>query len=222
MSKTSYTVTKIPIIATRSHLITKEESLKMGYQEDLIDRVLEGLPTEFGRSLIFDKEDTIVKRGRPRRHAMTEEETLNKSVNRDRKKHVASDPITNLIRTGASQSEVFDAILIEMANEVASLGFDKTIAASKGRDTVAYASKRISALKGLAEGWTKRMESNSQGKIDLSSKPIQRLYEFFAKKIITTCQELGYTEDETKVFVARLSEVMENWEEEAKRYISSD
>ena len=105
-----------------------------------------------------------------------------------------------------------------MAEEAASIEFEKHEAARHGQDTSTHSTKRARVLKNIADTWLKRKQQIEGGIIDLDSPAFKVLFgyilETFQEAMIASGSRSEQIETIFTKLVSSLSE--ESWKQEAK------
>jgi hypothetical protein len=171
--------------------------------------------------LLSSSGSPIVMRGKPGRKsksALTAVTPQIAEIEQARTEHLAVDSLRKATRKDASGDAVFDAIIAAMAEEAASLDFDKSEAARHGGDTSSLSSKRARVLKGMADSWLRRKSQIEGGVIDLDSPAFQALFglilETFKSSMLDAGSRAEFVETVFSKLVSQLGEV--SWRQEAK------
>lgn len=91
-------------------------------------------------------------------------------VERRKTKALEQDPILRQVKEGTLDSaDILQEVIRGFAEEAALLKFDRSEAARKGEETAPLSSRRLTALRSLADVWLKRMDQMGSKSIDLDS-----------------------------------------------------
>jgi len=139
-------------------------------------------------------------------------------VEQARIEHMSTDALRRAARKDADSDDVFSALIAAMAEEAASIDFDKAEAARHGGDTATLSSKRARILKGMADTWLKRKQQIEGGVIDLDSPAFQALFglilETFKGAMLDSGARPELIETTFAKLVASLSD--DGWKQDAK------
>lgn len=130
-----------------------------------------------------------------------------------RQKFINSDPLVKAVEGKADPVEILFQVKASVAREASSLAFEQVEAQKRGRDTAQTSSRRIEALKKIAEIELKLRELEAES-INFSSERFQKVFAFFVQKLTETAEET-LPEEARDLFLNRFASAMENWEEEA-------
>ena len=153
-------------------------------------------------------------RGRPRKEVPDHTQTM-----AERDAHVSQDELVQSLSTSKQDSiSALRGIQLRIAQEAAVLEFDRQHLAKQGKDTQMLSSRRVSALKEVAELEAKIRLLKDEGVIDLHDEKVQKLFQFW----ITTIQEVAaevLPQEQSDVFLNALITAMESWEERASALV---
>jgi|SaaInlV_130m_DNA_2_1039683.scaffolds.fasta_scaffold30004_2 hypothetical protein len=163
----------------------------------------------------------IVMRGKPGRKRKNELASLSPQigeVEQARTEHISLDPLRRAARKDADGDGVFHALLSAMAEEAASIEFEKHEAARHGQDTSTHSTKRSRVLKNIADTWLKRKHQIEGGIIDLDSPAFQVLFGYILETFKEAMLDTGTRSEHIEtIFVKLVSELgNDSWREEAK------
>lgn len=91
---------------------------------------------------------------------------------------VEEDELLETIKHNPEGSTVLDFVMTGLAEEAASLAFERTEAERKGDSTSQISMRRINALKAVGDSWIKRKEQIANGGVDMDSPAFKRLFQF--------------------------------------------
>ena len=163
----------------------------------------------------------IVMRGKPGRKAKSTLQAVTpqiEEVEQARVEHMSLDPLRRAANRNAESDDVFNALIAAMADEAASVEFDKTEVARHGGDTATLSAKRARILKGIADTWLKRKQQVSGGIIDLDSPAFKALFGMILEMFKSAMLEAGSRPEYIETVFAKLvvSLSQESWKQEAK------
>lgn len=125
----------------------------------------------------------IIMRGRPGRKPKNK--TLApvtpqiQEVSDARDDHLDSDHVSHTLKnTPESDEQVLNGILVSLAQEAASIEFDRMEAQRHGKETSAISTKRARVLKAMADVVLKRKQLSEGGIVDLESPIFKALFSY--------------------------------------------
>lgn len=163
----------------------------------------------------------IVMRGKPGRKSKSALKAVTPQiaeVEQARVEHLSLDPLRRATKKNAEGDEVFNALIAAMAEEAASVEFDKSEAGRHGGDTASLSSKRARILKGMADTWLKRKQQVAGGAIDLDSPAFKALFGMILEMFKAAMIESGTRSEHIETIFAKLvvSLGQESWKQEAR------
>lgn len=163
----------------------------------------------------------IVMRGKPGRKSKSALRAVTPQiaeVEQARVEHLSLDPLRRAANKNAEGDDVFNALIAAMAEEAASVDFDKSEAARHGGDTAAMSAKRARILKGMADTWLKRKSQVSGGSIDLDSPAFKALFGMMLEMFKSAMEASGSRPEHIETVFAKLvaSLSQESWKQEAR------
>lgn len=160
-----------------------------------------------------------VKRGRGRPRKINPKPTVSDleyhaAMTEERAKFVAQDPVVKSTSSNRDAVDVMRQIKIEVAKEAAALLFQRVENEKFGKDSAQISSRRIAALKEIANI---ELEIKKLGvdMIDVRSEKFQKIVMMLIEKFRDVAQEVLTTEQFDLLF-NKLQTSMENWEEQAE------
>ena len=135
---------------------------------------------------------------------------------------VEEDPVLKAARETPEDAAVLQQVLLALGEEAASIKHERQKAERNGERTSEYSTRRIAALKAVADTWLKRKDQLVSRGIDMAS-PAFRVY---LKFLMETVQEAmlgsGVRPEMVETVFARLAKSMDgDWETEARNRIKS-
>ncbi len=161
----------------------------------------------------------IVMRGKPGRKVtrLTPVSDNVEEVMEARSDHLKADHLLSTTLSGAENEEVMDTLLASLAQEAASIAFEKAEAERHGQDTSSLAVKRARVLKMTADTWLKRRDKNLGGTIDLDSPAFEALFAFILETLRGAMDDAGLRQEHVETVFAKISKrLADTWKEEAK------
>jgi hypothetical protein len=156
-------------------------------------------------------------RGRPRKinpQPTTSDLEYHKEMTRRKATFMDADPIVAGTKEHKDPIEVLHRIKEQIALEAAALHFQRIENEKIGKDSAQVSSRRISALKEVAQI---ELEIRKLGvhTVDLKSEQMQRVFKMFITKIRDEAKEVLPTEQFDLLF-NRLQTSLDGWEDEAE------
>lgn len=173
----------------------------------------------------FLKCGTKKKRGRPRKVELPVENKEAEDKLKVKEKILEQDPLTNILRKNPNSLDVLDVLMVEIAQESASLQFERHEAERKGRDTTNLSHKKVSSLKALSEVFFKKREASLDQAFDFKSKRFGRLMEwFFIKVVKKAAVSSSMAPEQINILFDNIAKTFEDdsWENDAMEYIKGD
>lgn len=160
--------------------------------------------------------------GRPQKITGMDLPPVNESVAEViRAKHnsMKSDELTHVVRTNPESSNVLDLVLTAIAEEAASLGFERQDLERRGQPTSQVSLRRIGALKAIGETWLRRKEQIANSGVDMDSPAFKRLFEFIVETFRLSMADAKMRPEMINTIFAKLSNRLndDDWAREAGR-----
>ena len=135
-----------------------------------------------------------------------------------RKTHLKKDHILSQAKKNADSSDVLTNVIVGLAEESASLGFERVEAERRGEKTSSISVRRVNALKAVGDVWLKRKEQVSSNSIDMESKAFKVLFGHIAETFRVACDEAGVRPEMTDTIFANFGTLIDedDWLVEAK------
>lgn len=131
-----------------------------------------------------------------------------------RERHVASDPVVGAVTTGTDPRDVLNLLKVEIAREAASLHFERLEVEKRGRDTGQVSTRRIEALKKIAE-IELRLKELYPSALDLRGEAVQTVFRLWVERMTSVAEEVLAPES-LAMFFNRFATAMVDWESEAE------
>jgi hypothetical protein len=127
---------------------------------------------------------------------------------------VEEDEVVKAARNRANPAEMFRLLLIQAAQNAASLTFQRIEQQKRGEDTSGLINRHNKALKEVASLQAELRELGQQT-LDPRSENFQRVFHLWVENLKVVVQEI-LTPEQANLFYNKLTTVMENWEEQAE------
>lgn len=131
---------------------------------------------------------------------------------RDRTEYVKRQDLTQVITAKKSTIDTIDVVLVEIAEELAHLKFERRKAAKEGKNTANYTIGRINSLGRLAELLLKKKESMMQEELDLKSSRFQAVFRVWMEFFHDAMEKSGITPELIDVIFQQMKADMVDWE----------
>jgi len=128
------------------------------------------------------------------------------------------DKILGNVMTNIESGDVLNSVIEGLAEESASLKFERSEAERKGENTSQLSIRRVNALKAVGDAWIKKKEMLSNQTIDMDSKAFKILFGFLAETFRRACDEAKVRPEMTESIFANFGKMIdaEEWMKEAK------
>ena len=142
-------------------------------------------------------------------------------VMKQKEEFLEEDELLAVISTSPEKSEVLDYVLKGLAEEAASLAFERIDAERTGATTSQVSMRRIGALKAVADSWLKRKELIANAGVDMDSPAFKRLFKFVLETLKDTLGDAGIRPEMVEtVFTALSKKLDDDWTREAHKRMS--
>lgn len=186
-----------------------------------------------GHDAILDGDDFVLLRGEPitmktkpgRKKKIPVPAGAPQAVNQvtaqvraAKKAYLKKDPLLASISQSVDSEDVLHYAMRILAEETASLGFERTEAERKGKETSQLSIRRIGAVKSVVDSWLKRKDQLAGKMIDLGSPAFAVLFSFMVETFREAMLNGGVAPDQVETIFTGLSERMGDdlWEQEAR------
>jgi hypothetical protein len=140
-----------------------------------------------------------------------------------REDYMDSNVVTRGLEKNPDGDEAFNLILKGMADEAASIEFDRLEAQRNGQEASDLATKRARILKAIADLILSRKKSSDGGVIDLESPVFQALFKLILESFRESMEEAGTRPEHVETIFAKLVIKLADpsWKEDAKNKMKS-
>ena len=104
---------------------------------------------------------------------------------------LSRDPVLSTTTLDPESSDVLTSVLVGLAEESASLAFERQEAERRGDSTSQISLRRVNALKAVGDTWLKKKELISSSSIDLESRAFKIIFIHIAETFRKACDEAG-------------------------------
>ncbi len=128
------------------------------------------------------------------------------------------DKILGNVISNIESGDVLNSVIEGLAEESASLKFERAEAERKGENTSQLSIRRVNALKAVGDAWIKKKEMLSNQTIDMDSKSFKILFGYIAETFRRACDEAKVRPEMTESIFANFGKMIdaEEWVKEAK------
>jgi hypothetical protein len=142
---------------------------------------------------------------------IVDQEELDKDVRR-RIKFVSSQEIVTKLKDGVSTAEAIDILLVEIAEELSHIKYERRKVAKDGKSTLNYTISRVNSLKNLAELLLKRKEAALAERLDLKSPRLQKIFQIWMEFFYDSMTKCGIEERIVDLVFQQMKADMKDWE----------
>lgn len=135
-----------------------------------------------------------------------------------------NDAVFDQTKKNADSSEVLTHVLVGLAEESASLAFEREEAERRGESTSQISLRRVNALRAVGDTWIKKKELMSSKSIDLESKSFKKVFGHIAETFRKACDEAGVRPELAESVFATFGKMVDDpeWLTDAKKAMESD
>lgn len=141
-----------------------------------------------------------------------------------KKAKLSNDAVFDTTKKNADSSDVLTHVLVGLAEESASLAFEREEAERRGESTSQISLRRVNALRAVGDTWIKKKEIMSSKSIDLESKTFKRVFGHIAETFRKACDEAGVRPELAESVFATFGKMVDDpeWVIDAKKAMESD
>ena len=169
--------------------------------------------------LLKETGEPLVMKGSPGRKSTPNLEASNEVVAeilRKKQETLARDPLLKIAKDSPESADLLHLVMVGLAEESASIGFERAEAEREGKGTSTISVRRIGALKSVAETWLRRKEQLVDREIDLKGPAFKTIFTFVLETFRLSLEDSGLRPEMIETVLAKLSErIKDGWEEEA-------
>jgi hypothetical protein len=135
----------------------------------------------------------------------------------ERERFIAADPLVTAVINGEDTRTILRVLISQIVREAAALEFQRLEAEKRGRDGAQISSRRVDALKKVAEIELKLRELDGE-QWNLRAERFQKLFALWAEKLVAIATEVLPAEMRD-IYMNRIATAFEGWEESASEQI---
>ena len=138
-----------------------------------------------------------------------------------KKEQIESDPLVDTAKKNPDSSDLLSKVIEGLAEESASLAFERSEAERKGESTAQISSKRVQALKAVGDTWLKKKEIISSNGVDLESTAFKIVFTHIAETFRKACDVAGVRPEMSETVFAESGRLVDDteWVKEARNKI---
>lgn len=130
----------------------------------------------------------------------------------ERREYVDGQSLVIISKEGAPTASTIDAILVEIAEEMAHLKWERRNLAKKGKSTAQLTIARVTGLKQLTDILIKRKETSLNERISMKDPRIQKLLEMFMEMFYSACEKCSVSPEVIDLIFSQIKTDMVDWE----------
>jgi len=131
--------------------------------------------------------------------------------------HLKDDALIKVMRDSPDSDSILDVILQQLAQEAASMEFERLEAERNGRDTSTISLRRANILKSAGDMFLQRKKISVAGTLDLDSPAFSEVFRFMLETFRGAMVDSGMRPELVETTFAKLSKRLDDgWKEEAQ------
>jgi hypothetical protein len=156
-------------------------------------------------------------------HQSNHQSNINQLQQRKQAK-LNNDAVFDQTKKNADSSEVLTNVLVGLAEESASLAFEREEAERRGESTSQISLRRVNALRAVGDTWIKKKELMSSKSIDMDSKAFKKLFGHIAETFRKACDEAGVRPELSESVFAIFGKMIDDpeWMLDAKKAMEKE
>lgn len=131
---------------------------------------------------------------------------------KERQAYVARQELVTLTQSRSSPTDVVDAVIKEISEELSHLKWERNKAAREGKNTLAYTTSRINSLKTLADVLGKKIDQHSNKTIDLRHPQFKEIMKLWMEFIYDALTKAHVSDDIIDIVFKQIQADMIDWE----------
>lgn len=139
------------------------------------------------------------------------------SIRTRRKDVIETDEVLEVARKSPDSSDLLSRVIEGLAEESASLAFERAEAERRGESTAQISIKRVQALKAVGDTWLKKKEIISSKGVDLESPAFKIIFSHIAETFRKACDDSGLRPEMAESVFAEFGKLVDDpeWVKEA-------
>lgn len=131
---------------------------------------------------------------------------------RERGAYVRRQELVQVIEQGGSTSDIIDRVLLEIAEELAHLKYERRKAVKEGKSTVNHTVSRIASLGRLSDILLKRKEASLTERLDLKSPRFQAVFKVWMNFFHDAMEKVEIPDEQIDLVFQQMKADMVDWE----------
>ena len=155
--------------------------------------------------------------GRKRNVVIEPENPTIREILKRKDDFIDKDPLRRITQEDPESPDVLQQVMVGISEEVASLGFERTEADRRGKDTSVLSQRRVIAMRALADTWLKRKEQVATRGIDLDSPAFELVFGYIMETFKNALQGAKARPEMIETVFAKFAQLVnEEWKAEAQ------
>jgi hypothetical protein len=209
-----YIIAHLPEGAKRVQVITNQGTTSYKRPEDV--------DLDHDEIMLASDGTPVIMRGKPGRRPKTQLKPVTPQIDevvRAKQEHLEGDNLAQEVRRDANGEQILDQILLGLAQESASIEFERMEAERHGQDTVNISAKRARVLKSMADTVLKKKQIASGGLIDMDSPAFRALFGMMLGTFKESMIQAGCRPEIIETTFTNLVKTLEDpgWKEDARQ-----
>jgi hypothetical protein len=137
-------------------------------------------------------------------------------IRQQKRDYIADDNLLRIVRKGSNSFELLDKLIEEIAEETASMKFDRVFNEGKTADTIKISKQRALILKSIADLIVTKRELAQNEVLNLKGAKMQAVFKFLIGLVRDSLAQVeGVTDEQKELFFMRLQKNLVNFEDRA-------
>jgi hypothetical protein len=208
-----YIISNLPEGAKRVQVVTSQGTTSYKRPEDV--------DLDHDEIMLASDGTPVIMRGKPGRRPKTQLKPVTPQIDevvRAKQEHLDNDALSREIKRDVDADSVLDNVLLGLAQEAASIEFERAEAERHGRDTVNISAKRARVLKSMADTVLKKKALSANGIIDLDSGAFRVLFGLILETFKESMKDAGARSELVETTFANLVKALDDgWKEDARQ-----
>lgn len=161
--------------------------------------------------------------GRPKKVKLVPEDPKLQQLKKNKDNFLKNNKLLNKIADNPNSLDVLDLVMFELAEEAVSLEFDREQAESKGKPTSTLSSKKVTALKSVADVYFRKRDAIVDNAFDFDSDRFEKFIEWMFELFKDAATNSKLTTEQISLLFDNVSKRFEDddWQEDALKHIKS-
>lgn len=171
------------------------------------------------------KKITTRGRGRPRKIKLMPKNPVVAQIDKERQEHFKNDPLLQMLASKPNSLDIMDLLMFELAREASSLQFERLEAERLGQETTVISSKKVTALKGVADIYFRKRDAILGQAFDLKSSRFSKFIEWLLSEVVArAARNANLTSEQISILFDQIANAFDNekWDQEALAFIKAE